>query len=149
MCETRAALGCMLDLEVSDTNHTTTDMVACAHDATSASCGDLVANMLPASCAIKPGLRLDGQGCGSSWQCMSTHCEKSGTACGTCAVRQATGGTCTVDEGCQMGLVCANSKCIAPRDGDPCTLSNPRLDCVPPATCVGGVCRLPSVTTCN
>src|SRR5215831_9756386 len=80
-CESRAALGCMLDLEVTDTNHTTSDMVACAHDATSATCSDLLANNLPASCAIKPGLRLDGQGCGSSWQCMSTHCEKTTGDC--------------------------------------------------------------------
>ena len=47
----------MRDLEVPDTNQTTTDMVTCARDATSASCDDLVANVFPASCQIKPGVR--------------------------------------------------------------------------------------------
>jgi len=126
-CETRAALGCMLDFDVTDTNHTTTDMVACAHDATTATCSDLVANMLPSSCQIKPGVRLDGQVCGSSWQCMSTHCEKTTGDCGVCAPRAAAGGACMVDEGCTNGLVCAAMKCVAPvglgvacGDGAPC-----------------------------
>jgi hypothetical protein len=114
MCESRAALGCMLDFEVSDTNHTTTDMVTCAHDASNATCEDLLANNLPTSCQIKPGLRLAGQGCGSSWQCMSTHCEKSNGDCGVCAPRAAAGGACTVDEGCNLGLVCAAQRCVAP-----------------------------------
>jgi len=126
-CESRAALGCMLDFEVTDTNHTTTDMVACAHDATNASCDDLLANNLPASCEIKPGARQNGQGCGSSWQCMSTHCEKTNGDCGVCAPRSAASGSCTVDEGCNLGLVCAAQKCVAPGalnascgDGAPC-----------------------------
>jgi hypothetical protein len=113
-CETRAALGCMLDFEVSDTNHTTTDMVACAHDASNASCDGLLANDLPASCQIKPGVRLNGQGCGSSWQCTSTHCEKTNGDCGVCAPRAGAGGACTVDGGCNMGLVCAAQHCVAP-----------------------------------
>jgi len=143
MCETRAALGCMLDFEVSDTNHTTTDMVACAHDATSASCGDLVANVLPASCAIKPGMRLAGQGCGSSWQCMSTHCEKASGDCGVCAPRADAGGACTVDEGCTTGLVCAAQKCVAPAAlSAPCSTAAPcRADLF--CSAVSNTCEMP------
>ena len=96
----RRRSGCMRDLEVPDTNQTTTDMVACAHDANNASCDDLVANNFPASCQIKPGVRVNGEGCGSSWQCMSTHCEKTDGDCGVCAPRAAASGACTVDEGC-------------------------------------------------
>jgi hypothetical protein len=113
-CEARAALGCMLDFEVPDTNHTTTDMVACAHDAAGARCEDLLVNNLPTSCLIKPGARRNGANCASSWQCMSTHCERTSGDCGVCAPRAAATGPCTVDEGCTMGLVCAAQKCVAP-----------------------------------
>src|SRR5260221_10931950 len=86
-CASRVTLGCMRDLEVPDTNQTTTDMATCARDAANATCDDLVANVVPASCQIKPGIRRDGEGCGSSWQCMSTHCEKTDGDCGVCAPR--------------------------------------------------------------
>lgn len=151
MCESRAALGCMLDLEVADSNHTPTDMVACAHDASNASCADLLANDLPTSCQIKPGLRQNGQGCGSSWQCASTHCEKSSSDCGVCAPRSAAGGSCTVDEGCDLGLVCATQRCVAPGalnapcgDAAPCrgglTCSAANKMCVTPLG-VGASCE--------
>ena len=121
-CQTRAALGCTRDLEVSDTSETPTDMAACARDAASATCDDLIANNFPASCQIKPGKRLNGEGCGSSWQCMSTHCEKTDGDCGVCAPRSSAGGACTVDEGCTMGLVCAAKKCVARGEANaPCS----------------------------
>ena len=99
-CESRVTLGCSRDLEVPDTNQTTTDMVTCARDAANSTCDDLVANVFPASCQIKPGVRVNGEGCGSSWQCTSTHCEKTDGDCGVCAPRAAANGACTVDEGC-------------------------------------------------
>ncbi len=113
-CESRVTLGCMRDLEIPDTNQTTTDMAACARDAGNATCSDLLANVIPASCQIKPGARRDGEGCGSNWQCMSTHCEKTNSDCGVCAPRAAASGACTVDGGCAVGLVCAAQKCVAP-----------------------------------
>jgi hypothetical protein len=125
-CEARVVLGCMRDLEVPDTNQTTTDMAACARDANNSSCADLLANVFPASCQIKPGKRLNGEGCGSSWQCMSTHCEKSTGDCGVCAPRAAAAGACTVDGGCMQGLVCAAQKCVAPAAmGAPCSAMAP------------------------
>jgi hypothetical protein len=113
-CMSRVALGCMRDMEVPDTTETTTDMVTCARDANSASCDDLISNNFPASCQIKPGARLNGEGCGSSWQCQSTHCEKGDGDCGVCAPRAGASGACTVDEGCTQGLVCAGQKCTTP-----------------------------------
>jgi len=125
-CVTRTALGCMRDLQVPDTNQTTTDMVACARDASNAVCDDLLANVLPASCAIKPGPRLNGEGCGSPWQCQSTHCEKPGGDCGVCAPRAAANGACTADEGCMPGLVCAAQKCVMPGQlNAACNAANP------------------------
>jgi hypothetical protein len=125
-CEQRAILGCMRDFEVADTNQTTTDMVACARDASNARCEDLLANIFPASCQIKPGKRLDGEGCGSSWQCSSTHCQKTDADCGVCAPRASANGACTVDGGCTQGLVCAAQKCVAPGAmGAPCSAAAP------------------------
>lgn len=113
-CVSRVTLGCTRDMEVPDSNATTTDMAACARDANNASCDDLIANNFPASCQIKPGVRVNGEGCGSSWQCMSTHCEKTDGDCGVCAPRASASGACTVDEGCAQGLVCAAKKCVTP-----------------------------------
>jgi hypothetical protein len=113
-CESRVVLGCTRDFALPDTSQTTTDMVACARDAANATCDDLIANNLPASCQTKPGSRLDGEGCGSSAQCMSTHCEKSSGDCGVCAPRSSAAGACTVSEGCVAGLVCAAQKCVTP-----------------------------------
>ncbi len=125
-CLSRVKLGCMLDLEVPDSNQTTAGMAACARDANNSSCADLLANVFPASCQIKPGNRLNGERCGSSWQCMSTHCERSTTDCGVCAPRAAAGGACTVDGGCMQGLVCAAQKCVAPAAmGAPCSAMAP------------------------
>ena len=119
-------LGCMLDLEVPDSNQTTTDMAACARDANNASCADLLANVFPASCRIKPGNRLNGERCGSSWQCMSTHCEKT-TATAACARRAPPpAARARVDGGCTLGLVCAAQKCVAPAAmGAPCSAIAP------------------------
>jgi hypothetical protein len=125
-CESRVLLSCMRDLEVPDTNQTTTDMAACARDANNSSCPDLLANVFPASCQIKPGKRLNGEGCGSSWQCLSTHCEKPSGDCGVCAPRASAAGACTVDGGCTAGLVCAALKCVAPAaQGAPCSAMAP------------------------
>src|SRR5262245_39119311 len=93
-CRERVELGCTKDLEVPETNQTTTEMAACAAAASSATCDDLLADNFPEPCRIKPGPRRDGEGCGSSWQCMSTHCEKASGDCGTCAPRQPANGNC-------------------------------------------------------
>jgi hypothetical protein len=139
-CESRVVLGCTRDLAVPDSNETTTDMVACARDAANATCDDLVANKLPASCQTKPGSRLNGEGCGSSWQCMSTHCEKSTGDCGVCAPRASASGACTVSEGCAAGLLCAAQKCVAPG-----ALNAPCNDTAP---CLGNLYCSAASNTC-
>ena len=165
-CESRVTLGCTRDLEVPDTNQTTTDRATCARDASNATCDDLVANIFPASCQIKPGARVNGEGCGSSWQCASTHCEKTDGDCGVCAPRAAANGACTVDEGCTVGLVCAAQKCVAPGamgaacgDAAPCRAnlycSATSNTCATPlalgASCAGdtGGCDLRKGVSCN
>ena len=47
-------------------------------------------NVFPSVVPDQAGHRgLNGEGCGSSWQCMSTHCEKTTADCGVCAPRAA------------------------------------------------------------
>src|SRR6185503_2794367 len=93
---------------------TTVDITACADAVDTASCDDLLANMFPAACRIRPGSRIDGEGCGSSLQCVSTHCEKPTLDCGVCAARHPVNGDCTSDDACLLGLVCAAQKCVTP-----------------------------------
>jgi hypothetical protein len=114
-CVTRTKLACVTDQMSPGIARTPNDIVACTNAASSATCADVVDNNLPAACQVSAGTVVNGGGCGSSWQCMSTHCEKSGSSvCGTCAVRQPVNGTCTVNEGCVAGLLCANGKCAMP-----------------------------------
>jgi hypothetical protein len=126
-CLQRAKLGCTKEQEVTDIARTTGDIVACADAAGRATCDDLLANNFPAACQPKPGARIDGEGCGSSLQCASTHCEKPAMDCGLCAPRHPVNGDCTSDDGCVSGLVCANKKCVMPgalgagcSDNQPC-----------------------------
>jgi hypothetical protein len=123
-CISRASLSCMDDQSVTGTSRTPADLAACAQAVATASCPDLVAAKLPAACTIKPGAAINGTACGSDWQCQSTYCSKRGQ-CGVCGPRAAAGGTCTVDGGCQPGLVCANSKCVTPGlSGATCDTTN-------------------------
>ena len=119
-CRARTKLSCMTDQSVTGMTGRR-QIAACADAAKTATCQNLLANNLPAACDPVPGPTVDGGVCGSSLQCMSGHCEKGNTSCGTCAPRQAVNGNCSVDEACNKGLVCANQKCVAPRDvGNDC-----------------------------
>jgi hypothetical protein len=125
-CLDRVKLGCTKDQEAADITRTPDDIAACAAALPAASCDDLISKVLPAACQNKPGTRLAGEGCGSSLQCVTTHCELGDTGCGTCAARAAANGNCTTDDGCTVGLVCANKKCVAPGAvGAACSDNNP------------------------
>ena len=125
-CRARTKLSCMTDRERHRDQPDARSIAACADAAKTATCQNLLANNLPAACDPVPGPTVDGGVCGSSLQCMSGHCEKGNTSCGTCAPRQAVNGNCSVDEACNKGLVCANQKCVAPRDvGNDCDQNNP------------------------
>jgi hypothetical protein len=124
-CTSRTKLACVTDQSVPGIARAPQDIVTCANAARTATCEDLIANRLPTACDPVPGPNINGAGCGSSLQCQSGHCEKGGNNCGTCAPRQAANGTCTVDEGCARGLVCANQRCVAPKDlGGDCDPQN-------------------------
>src|SRR5262249_26873477 len=113
-CVSRQALGCSTDQTAPGTGRTTTQIVACAQAVPSITCSDLAAGNIPDVCQPVPGTVINGAGCGSSAQCQSTHCEKPDTGCGTCAPRQPAAGNCTSNDGCNVGLVCANNKCVTP-----------------------------------
>jgi hypothetical protein len=125
-CISRQQLSCMDDQMVSGTNNTPAIAASCAQAIHTATCADLLASKIPAACQIQPGTVANGLACGSSWQCQSTHCEKNGQQCGICGPRAAAGGTCTVDDGCQVGMVCASGKCVTPGElGAGCDATHP------------------------
>jgi hypothetical protein len=113
-CVMRMSLSCMNDQMVNGTTRTPDDMATCAQAVASASCPDLIASKLPSACQIKPGMLMNGIACGSDWQCQSTYCNTNGQACGACGPRAGAGGSCTSDDGCTTGLVCANNTCVMP-----------------------------------
>jgi hypothetical protein len=149
-CVERAKLGCSKEQEVPDISRTAANIVACADAASVTSCDDLLANIFPAACHIKPGVRIDGEGCGSSMQCASTHCEKPMSDCGVCAARSPVNGTCSSDDGCAVGLVCAANKCVMPGGtGAICDAARPcrgNLYCSSAGTCAA---RAPVGTACG
>ena len=125
-CLDRVKLGCTKDQEDADITRTPDDIAASAQALPGATCDDLLAKVLPTACQTQPGTRLNGEGCGASLQCMSAHCEITAGNCGTCAPRSTATGTCTSDDGCVVGLVCANKKCVAPGAvGAACSDNNP------------------------
>ena len=137
-CVSRQSLGCTGDQSVPDMTRTVADIVACSQAAATASCPDLLASNFPVACLVKPGSRVNGTACGSDWQCLSTYCNKPGQ-CGVCAPRAALTGACTVDGGCQTGMLCANGKCVLPgvmaaacSDNQPCRND---LYCTKSGTC--------------
>jgi hypothetical protein len=124
VCISRAVLSCTTDQSVPGITRTPGDLVSCAEALATASCADLEAGTYPTACAIKPGTVINGAACGADGQCASTYCAKT-DACGVCGPREAAGGDCKVDGGCQMGLACANKKCVAPAGpGGDCNLPN-------------------------
>jgi hypothetical protein len=160
-CISRAALSCMNDQSLPNITRTPDDLVACAQAAPSTSCADALAGKLPAACQVKPGMLADGTACGSNLQCHSGYCNKT-DACGVCGPRHDVSGSCTVNDGCKDGLVCASQVCVAPSEkGQPCSLpSQPcRTDlyctaATGPGACAakleaGGDCTNNSSDACN
>jgi hypothetical protein len=124
-CIARATLSCKTDQAVEGNSRTADDLVKCAQQVGTASCGDLLAGTFPDICRVKPGKTIDGMPCGSDWQCSSAYCRKTDAKCGVCGPRAALAADCTVDAGCVKGLVCANKKCAAPGGpGADCNLPN-------------------------
>jgi hypothetical protein len=151
-CIARAALSCMTDQSTSGIARTPADLVACANAATGISCTDALSGNYPAACDPKPGTIINGMACGSNLQCQSTYCNKT-DVCGVCSARQDVGKTCTTNDGCLKGLVCASSLCVKPANtgeacnlpGQPCRSDLACSSSSAPGTCgakvgVGGDC---------
>jgi hypothetical protein len=145
-CIARGLLACTTDQNAPGTNRTLTEITMCADAVADATCPDLVASKFPSVCNVKPGMRPNGSACGSDWQCQSTYCRKMGQ-CGVCGPRAGLAEACTVNNGCQEGMVCANAKCAVPGDvAAPCDANRPcRSDlycAVPPDMSTGGTCAM-------
>ena len=137
-CQTGRKAVC-LAVEGAGTADTPMHLAACAQARTTASCDELLVYTAPSiSCAALPGPRTSGAGCATDFQCQSAFCKNMGVGtCGTCAVFQPVGGSCTIDGECQRGLHCVNMKCAAyptSMAGTPCTSDE---QCNWPLRCFG------------
>jgi hypothetical protein len=128
VCVSRLKLSCNTDQMVTGVARTAADLVACSQAVPGLACADALANNLPTACQPRPGTVANGAACGSDLQCQSTYCNKTGK-CGVCASRGDAGKSCTTDNGCVTGLVCAGQAgskvCVAPGAmGGTCNLPN-------------------------
>lgn len=147
-CVTRGSLSCRMEQAAPGVTRTPGDLQACGRALATAACADLVAGKLPAACQEKPGTVPNGAGCGANAQCQSAYCRPNGE-CGVCAARQPGAGTCSGNDACQPGLVCATSLCVAPGEASaPCDMARPCRDNL---YCRAGVCaaKVPAGATCD
>jgi hypothetical protein len=138
-CQQRSRLSCVLAASASGSGITAAAAMACASALASASCDDVVDDMLPA-CRFTGRLAIDGA-CGSHSQCGSGYCHiPDGDTCGLCAERGAEGAECASDEACLPSLLCSEvGRCVpAAMDGDFC---NERRPCRRVSLYCGGVDR--------
>src|SRR5262249_22748636 len=139
-CSARATPSCVKGLASTNTGATPAAYETCAKDVAAADCATVLPHAAPASCRPTGGKVAAGGACGDDWQCAGGCCAISGDAvCGTCATRGAPGATCTDDENCDFGLVCAgeggSKHCVAPgKGGDACDANHP---CTSPNVCSG------------
>jgi len=137
-CVARNDLACTIGQAPSGVGRTTADLEACGRALPAATCPDLIARKLPATCQDPPGTVINGAACGSGLQCASTFCKRQGAACGVCAPRAGAGESCNGNDQCQPDLVCAGSACVAPAEsGAACDDKHP---CRDDLYCKSGVC---------
>lgn len=73
-----------------------------------------------------------------------------GQSGGACGIVDRTLTLCVALDACSGATLTQPGVCASPAaDGEACGDSNSGHNCIAPATCVNGVCRLPSVTSCQ
>jgi hypothetical protein len=141
-CVARNDLACNTGQAASGVGRTTTDIEGCAQAIPAATCPDLIAGKLPDACQDRPGTVVNGAVCGSNAQCQSTYCRKQ-NACGVCAPRVAAGESCSGNEQCLPGLVCAaGMSCVAP--GQTSASCDDKHPCRDDLYCKANVCSAKS-----
>jgi hypothetical protein len=127
---------------------------ACATALSSVTCADFLSNNPPTECQAVAGTVVDQMTCGDDGQCKSAYCKLGDNGCGKCTARAMAGGTCTVIEDCDYGLLCvtglgATGRCTKPGAvGDMCSAVAP---CLPTLSCKAGACATPAAlgATCT
>jgi hypothetical protein len=108
----------------------------CAAAMAAQNCADWRDDLPLAACPLS-GQFVDGEPCGSGFQCQSGLCSLPSTGCGRCIKRPTLGQTC--DEACAEGLACnPNKVCVMMgRLGAPCDANSP---CRLSLACRSGAC---------
>jgi hypothetical protein len=144
-CIERNKASCVKSLSLPN-SPTPADAETCVADLNAdMDCPKILGHDPPASCQSKPGTAANGAVCGSDWQCQSAYCQTADDMqCGTCTDRATTSGSCTKDENCAYGLVCATGICAAPgAAGAACDKNHP---CLSPLACAGATVAVPMGT---
>jgi hypothetical protein len=160
-CIAREKQSCLPGFNSVGTSRSPAKTQACADGVSTMSCDTYLyaySNHVPDACMTKPGALPDGAACGGSSQCSSTRCSFTSTSCGVCADRAPVGAACTVNSGCEFGLLCVLTDpaldvrvCVKPaEEGEPCNTSIPcrgknvgELRCIGATATTMGVCRKP------
>jgi hypothetical protein len=117
----------------------------CADALAAQSCTDWFDDVPLAACPLN-GQFLDGQPCGSGFQCQTGLCSFPATGCGRCIQRPLMGQACV--ETCAQNLSCSPNKVCVPLGvrGAPCDANTP---CRPSLACHNGACAPPATSgTC-
>src|SRR5262245_54374686 len=134
-CETRLKIPCLSSLKDPGTTLTTNRLDACAMKVMAESCVDAYNHIVPDECKSTAGGLADGTPCGDDNQCKSAYCKKTNMTCGVCATKN---GSCTRDDDCDSGLVCAMGTCVMRvASGGMCDGGHP---CQYGLVCDGGTC---------
>jgi hypothetical protein len=137
-CAARQALGCREAAAATGSMVTAAMLGACTTQLGTAACDAFFYGTV-AACAFK-GVRDDGYGCASDWQCRSGLCRRVlDQNCGACAPPLPEGGTCADESDCAANLECSDSAvCKSPSGaGMPCSEAQP---CRVGTYCQNGSC---------
>lgn len=152
-CLARMTAACTSGFTAPGTTTDPAQILACAGALTNVACSTytqfLARETDLGACSGSAGTFDDGAACGAPAQCASLVCDvPTDEACGVCSGGKL-GDSCQGTKGCQIGLRCAQGKCVTPGQlGAACSASTP---CSAIFFCNGGACadRLPEGSMCN
>jgi hypothetical protein len=148
-CEARyGGANCEVEMQSAGSTVTPSNLLACAQELSVGSCAGIYQDV-PQACDWRGSLS-ELAPCTYDQQCQSGRCDLVANSwCGSCQVREPSGGACSVTRSCESGLVCADSSCsVAVEDGGICngvtrwvctSPGGPGGGCITTAQCAWGL----------
>jgi hypothetical protein len=147
-CRSRLSADCVAHASAPDIGVTPYSLVRCAQEISSQTCADIIDRKEPDACNPM-GLRREGSGCGSHFQCATGFCKLDNGSCGRCEVQGGAGEMCESNAACVAGLLCGQKgKCVRRSVlGEACSGAN--QECSTFLACAGGKCVAPVGGPCT